>query len=232
MRTSVTISSRYCGPATSGNGGYTSGVLARGLAGRGPVEVTLRKPPPLDSPLQVEGDGALQLLDGSELIAEARPAPLDLEIPKPPSFDEARTLSAAYIGHHHHHYPTCFVCGPARGPGDGLRIFPGSDSSGSFVAAPWVPEPSVADAQGMVLPEILWASLDCAGYFGAAAPDFPPALLGRITAEVENTVREGERCVVLGWGLGTEGRKIHAATALFGEDGRLRGRSRQTWIRV
>ena len=77
-----------------------------------------------------------------------------------------------------------------------------------------------------------WAALDCPGFYGAAPPDYPPALLGRMTAEVTDRIRVGERCVVLGWGLGLEGRKIFAATALFGEDGRLVGRARQTWIRI
>jgi len=38
--------------------------------------------------------------------------------------------------------------------------------------------------------------------------------------------------VVVGWGLGRSGRKFHAGTALFDADGRLRGRSLQTWITI
>jgi len=53
-----------------------------------------------------------------------------------------------------------------------------------------------------------------------------------MTAEVTCPVVVGERCGALGWALGTEGRKIFAGTALFGADGRLVGRARQTWIRI
>ena len=40
----------------------------------------------------------------------------------------------------------------------------------------------------------------------------------------------GERCVVVGWPLGEEGRKLYAGTALYGEDGRPLARARATWI--
>jgi len=40
----------------------------------------------------------------------------------------------------------------------------------------------------------------------------------------------GERCVVTGWPLGEEGRKLYAGTALYGEDGRLLACARATWI--
>jgi predicted amidohydrolase len=45
-------------------------------------------------------------------------------------------------------------------------------------------------------------------------------------------VRPGDACVIVGWSLGREGRKLHAATALFGPDGRLRARARQTWLTI
>jgi hypothetical protein len=43
-------------------------------------------------------------------------------------------------------------------------------------------------------------------------------------------VREGERCVVLGWPVGADGRKLHAGTALYGEDSRLSAVGRAIWI--
>jgi hypothetical protein len=53
---SITIEARYHGPSGSGNGGYTCGRLAALLPG--PVEVTLRRPPPLDRSLGVLGTPA------------------------------------------------------------------------------------------------------------------------------------------------------------------------------
>lgn len=236
----VRIAARFRGPPDSGNGGYSAGLLAEQLkrttlaapAGKdGSVEVTLRKPPPLERELQiVRAADELQLRDGEQLIAEARSAPLELEVPPAPPFERAAALSSHYVGHHRHHFPTCFVCGPARAVSDGLRIFPSAEQPGQPVAAPWVPDASLADGDGRVRPEFVWAALDCVGYFGVAAPDYPVALLGRITAELTGAVQAGERCVVLGWALGREGRKLHAGTAVFGADGRLRGRARQTWI--
>jgi hypothetical protein len=228
MTATIVIASRFCGPPQSGNGGYSSGVVARELGGT--VEVTLRKPPPLDRPLTFRHEDKLLLLDGAETVAEARAIALELEVPAPPSFEDAVQLSTRYVGFEEHNFPTCFVCGPGRAPGDGLRIFPGRSDAGAFVAAPWVPDVSVTGAGGRVLPEIMWAALDCPGYFGAAPDDWPRALLGRMTAELGEPVLAGERCVVIGWSLGREGRKIHAASALFGADGSLRGKARQTWI--
>jgi hypothetical protein len=53
-----------------------------------------------------------------------------------------------------------------------------------------------------------------------------------MTGAVTGQVKVGEPCVVLGWSLGRQGRKIFAGTALFGQDGRLVARARQTWIQV
>lgn len=227
----VVIAARFCGPPDSGNGGYSAGTLAQHLTGA--VEVTLRKPPPLERELGIAARGDhLELTHGDELIAEARSTMLELGHPEPPSFERATEQSRHYIGHSKHHFPGCFVCGPARAAGDGLRIFPGASPSAESVAAPWVPDSNVSGSGGVVLPEIMWAALDCVGYFGVAGPDYPVALLGRITAELSDPVHAGERCVVLGWSLGREGRKLHAGTAVFGEDGRLRAKARQTWISI
>ena len=79
--------------------------------------------------------------------------------------------------------------------------------------------------------EFLWAALDCPGYF-AGAEAGEPAVLGRITAEVDPALRRGERCVVVAWPLGRSARKRLAGTALYDGSGALRGRSLQTWITV
>jgi len=50
--TSIIIDRRYCGPPNSGNGGYVCGRLARHIEGG--AEITLRAPPPLDKPLDVD----------------------------------------------------------------------------------------------------------------------------------------------------------------------------------
>jgi len=227
----ISIGARYCGPPESGNGGYCSGVVAKHL--RGPVEVTLRKPPPLERELQLELNGArAELRDGEHLVAEAREAELVLDVPPPVSFELATKLSAHYVGFRAHHFPTCFVCGPGRAEGDGLRIFPGAERHGEPVAAPWVVSPSLCDGNDRVPTEIVWAALDCAGYFAVAEPDYPIALLGRMTAEVFGEIRAHDRAVIMGYGMGRDGRKLFAGTAVFGANGELKARARQVWIVV
>ena len=81
----LTIPSRFCGPPGSGNGGYVCGRIAAYLDG--PVTVTLRRPPPLATPLAVErgGESSVRIHHGRTLIAEAASSPGSpaLEIPGP-----------------------------------------------------------------------------------------------------------------------------------------------------
>jgi hypothetical protein len=216
----ITIEGRFNGPRGSANGGYTCGLVAELLGGA--AEVTLRSPPPLDRPLDVQRNGDhVRVLDGGRVVAEAVPTQLELEIPPAPTYEEAKQASARYPGFAEHAFPTCFVCGPEREPGDGLRVFAGPLDDGR-VASPWVPTE--------VEPKIVWAALDCPGAIAVGFPDRGETLLGRFAARVDELPEVGERCVVVGWPLGEEGRKLHAGTALFGEDGRPLARARATWI--
>ncbi|KPK60384.1 MAG: hypothetical protein AMJ59_06630 [Gammaproteobacteria bacterium SG8_31] len=233
MIENIVIDPRFRGPPRSGNGGYVCGLLGRFYTE--PATVTLRRPPPLGIELTLAGHGTkhLRLLREDELIAESEPGRLDLDIPKPPDFDTAVEASQGYIGFAEHHFGGCFVCGPDRGPGDGLRIFAGDVPGRPLVAAPWTPDSTLAGDDDRVKPEFLWAALDCPGYF-ALHTDRSPSLmlLGRFAARVEPILRTGERCVVVGWGLGADGRKHYAGTAIFAESGALIGEARATWIEV
>ena len=134
----IQISSRFCGPPNSGNGGYVCGRLAEYIDG--PAEVMLHKPPPLDKPLQIVIDEqGIRLMDGDLLIASAHSAPLDLEVPPAPSPAQAIIGSERYYGYHEHPFDTCFVCGPNRRLNDGLRIFAGDYGEEGHVAALWQP---------------------------------------------------------------------------------------------
>jgi hypothetical protein len=216
----IVIARHFRGPTESGNGGYTCGLVAQFLDG--PAEVTLRVPPPLDRPLRVEQDGGVRVFDEETLVAEARPATLDLDPPDPPAFEEA-SRAALPDGDQDSPFPECFVCGPHREPGDGLRIFAGPLEH-RVVAAPWVPiEPYTG-------PEFVWAALDCPGAYACGFGERGVLVLGRLAAHVEALPRAGERCVVAAWPLGEEGRKAFAASALYGDGGRLLGAARATWI--
>lgn len=229
MSMTFSIPRRFRGPANSANGGYACGMVA--AFAPGDREVTLRQPPPLDKTLRLEDGPVVQVFRKDRLILESRPTTVEVEPPKPIGFTEATERSQWYIGHRQHALPECFVCGPQRAHGDGLRIFPGRESPDQPVAAPWVPDASLTAGSGPVGLPILWAALDCPGYFAVGRLG-ESALLGRMAARVRGRVEVGERCVVMGWSLGREGRKLRAATALFGEDRRVVGVSVQTWLTV
>jgi hypothetical protein len=217
----LTIDPRFRGPDNSGNGGYTCGLVA-GLL-EGDAEVTLRLPPPLGRPLRVERDGErVAVLDGDALVAEAAPATVELELPAPVSFADAEA-AALPEGDPTSPFPHCFVCGRDRAPGDGLRIFAGPLGDGR-VAAPWTP---AADTHGA---PFVWAALDCPGAYATGVPGRGTVVLGRLAARVERVPEPGERCVAVGWPLGSDGRKHAAGTALFSADGELLGLARALWI--
>jgi hypothetical protein len=212
----IVIDPRFNGPPGSANGGYTCGLLAAQVGE--PATITLRAPPPLATPLRFDGG---RLWAGETLIADAeRETNGSALVPPPPvSFDEASQASQRYPGLEEHAYPTCFVCGPARE--DGLGLFTGPVSE-DVLAAPWVPAETGR--------ELVWAALDCPGAIAVGWSGRGEWLLGRMTGRVDGAPRIGERCVVTARPLGRDGRKGYAATAAYGEDGRLLGVARQVWI--
>jgi len=232
-RDTITVPSRFQGPPTSGNGGYVCGRLARYLGAPAAV-VRLRVPPPLDTALAVRaGDDSFGLYDGETQVAEARAAEVSVDPGAPPAFAVAEEASKRFKGFESHWYPCCFVCGPERAPGDGLRIFPGRLDGGDRVAAPWIPDASLASADtGRVAPEFLWSALDCPGAFSFPEPEVGGVLLGELTVALQGEVAVGERCVLTAWQLSHEGRKHHTVTALFGESGDCRGVGLGTWFEV
>ena len=229
MTATIRIDSRFRGPPGSGNGGYVAGLVAR-AAGGSDCEVTLLQPPPLDRDLAVTQDGsAVSVSDGGAVVASASPATVELQPPPPPPLDEAAAASRRFTGFTRHIFPGCFVCGPERGEGDGLRIFPGELRDG-IVAAPWTPSPDLCGADGTVRPEFVWAALDCPGYF-AVQSNAGPAVLGRLAVRIVETARCGEPLIVLGWPIESSGRKHRAGTALYAA-GALKAVALATWISI
>ena len=226
MSQEIVIDPRFRGPPNSANGGYACGVIGEGIDGI--ATATLRRPPPLDVPLSLVGDSEhVRLMNGDDLVGEAVPDTLDIVVPNGWNFDTAVAASKGYAGFADHPFPTCFVCGPDRTPGDGLRIFPGRLEGSAVVAAPWAPDESLA-AGGLVERRHVWAALDCPSYFGL--DDAPMALLGRLTARIDRLPEIGERLVAIGWPMGVEGRKHFAGSALLDADGDDIAASQSTWI--
>jgi hypothetical protein len=231
----ISIERRYNGPPGSGNGGYTAGLVAALIGG--PAEVTLRSPPPLERPLRVERveDGGLAVRDGDELVAEARSVELRLDDPGPVAIADARAASRADAQRWSaaHPFPSCFVCGPERAAGDGLRIFPGRVGEGGLHAADWTPDRSLADASGAVASACVWAALDCPT--SAPVANFetgPPMMLGRLAARLERPVEAGLPHALVSWPIGAEGRKREAGSALYSAAGDRLAVARAMWIEL
>lgn len=230
----ITIDERFCGPPRSGNGGYVCGRVAAGL-GDGAV-VRLKAPPPIGRPLRLETTAAsARLFDGEAIVAEAKRGAVELAVAPAPTLAQAAQASTRYLGFEEHNFPTCFVCGPARAVGDGLRIFPGElgiDGT-ARLAATWTPDASLVDETGRVRPEFVWAALDCPGAFTRyPLPEGAALVLGELAVEAPLRPRVGEPCLLTAWSLGDEGRRRHAGTALFDRDGRLLARARAVWVEV
>jgi hypothetical protein len=230
------IDERFNGPPGSGNGGFSCGLVAAVIpAAAGVAEVTLRTPPPLGTQLRVEPrDNGIAVLADEMLVAEGRRVTGAIHSPGFVDFEVATAASRGYLGFHDHPYPSCFVCGPERAIGDGLRIFPGAVDGRDVVAAPWIPDGSVADERGDVPDAIIWAALDCPSWFAFAAFDAWQGrpLLGRLAAEILARPRAGDHLVSVAQSSSRDGRKVHSGAALFADDGTLLARSRATWILV
>lgn len=208
------INRRYCGPPASANGGVTCGMLASHVDAP-VVEVTLRRPPPLDVELRV-ADGSLY--DGDLLIASAVPGSVELE--PHPAVSVETAAATAYAGLVDHPFPGCFVCGPEHP--DGLGLQPGPVAP-DVVAAVWTPS---SDERFLV-----WAALDCPGGWASDVVG-RPLVLGRMTLQQTAEPTVGAEHVVVGWTTGTSGRKTFSGTALYDAGGTLLAHAQQTWFAI
>jgi hypothetical protein len=245
----VVIPDRFRGPPKSGNGGYVCGVFGGLLTGgrydlpeRRAAEVTLRAPIPLDQAIAVRRDGEkLTAYHGETLLVEAALTDLQLNVPEPASYEQALAVRdksvSLTVGHHpwlgeqrKGFHPICVCCGAELAPEDGLHVYAAHVPERKQVAAAWSCHSAFADADGYVPPELICTALDCPGQFAWLAEGTRTGLLGRLTARVERKVRAGDRCVVIGWTLGNEGRKYYSGTALFDERGDLCAYAKAVWI--
>jgi hypothetical protein len=226
----LTVHRRFRGPSDSGNGGFVAGLVAAragASVGGSAAVVTLRAPPPLDTPLAVvaDGGGGVRVVHGDAMVAEGARSSLAVDAVAPVEVERARKASESYPGLTLHPFPECFVCGPARPPGDGLRLFPGRLGDGR-TACTWT-----VSAEMTGRPEVVWAALDCPGGWSAEI-EGRPMVLGRMTARVASLPVTGEECVVMGLFLGTAERKTWTATAAYGADGRELGLAHSTWLTI
>jgi hypothetical protein len=231
----IVIGRQFCGPPNSGNGGYVCGVLAKDFDG--PATAVLRAPIPLDVPLSLapQDTGVAMLGVEGQLIGQGR-ASAGQELPAPPpapSLEAARAAGGRYAGLAASFHPICFTCGTNRDEGDGLRVFAGQleGAEAGVVAGVWRPHAEFCDADGLARTEVVWAALDCPGYFAWVEKEGRHgALLGTMTGEVLRRPRAGEETIVLAWPLVRDGRKETAGVALYSAAGELLARAHQVWI--
>jgi hypothetical protein len=227
------IHKRYCGPPGSGNGGYSCGLLAAAVGGD--AEVRLQAPPPLDVPLSLQRNGTeeARMLFGEQVVASARRRLLDLpQAPAFPGLLAARKAMEGYAGWQAHAFPTCFVCGTDRAPGDGLRIFPGALPGGAVLAAAWTPAPEFADDDGNVRTEFIWAALDCPSGWAWISETGRPAVLGTMAVRRLAPVPGADPTALVAWRRGREGRKLRSGSALYDRAGRLCAFAEAIWIEL
>ncbi|OJU83076.1 MAG: hypothetical protein BGO11_05160 [Solirubrobacterales bacterium 70-9] len=213
-----TVPARFNGPPSSGNGGYSCGLVAKAL--EGPAAVSLRRPVPLDRPLEVrpEGDDKATAFADGELIAEAVPAaPLSAWDGSLPSLAEAHAARDLYDAPFTGEFAGCFVCGRSRP--DGLRVYTGPVDGRDLVASPWTPAVWTAGEDGAVSPEFVWAALDCPAYFALHGNSKQVSYLARQQVEILAPIHPDVEYVVAGKRLESSGRKGLAATAIFDATG-------------
>ena len=172
------------------------------------------------------------------LIMSLRPTRLATPDVKSPGLEAASVAAATFRGTNDHVLPHCFVCGPARAEGDGLRIFsdwlkdPAGDRESRtlfpIVAAPWQPTPDLADVSGNHRARI---HVGRARLPRRLRHRREPILLGRMSARIvrdrERIARRRDRL-----GQGPDRRKHFAGSALFNPEGDLLAFSEQTWIQI
>jgi hypothetical protein len=229
--TALTVAARFCGPPGTANGGWLAGRLAAELDAA-TVSVRLRRPTPLERPLELRRDGdAVELLDGEELLARAEPAGLDLEVPGAPPVDVAAAVAAALPPRTDHPFPECFGCGPHRRPGDAVAALLGPlPDRPELWAGVWHPTAELPSSGGEAASEAVWAALDCPSLQPLATGE--PHVLGTLVARQERPVRLDADHVLLAWALGRDGRRATSASAVVGPDGAVCARARATWFAV
>lgn len=229
----VTINGQFNGPATTGNGGYVSGLVAQEFGDADhPVHIRLAQPPPLGTPLTFERDSEeLRLLtSGGAIIAQGKIGEFRHDPPRFATAEDVAKGRDAYKGFKDHPFDTCFSCGTARAEGDGLRIFTGSIGD-ERVAGPWQAAEAFAEQDGTIAMPVVWAAMDCPGGW-AADQSVEPMLLGTMTGQVLHLPRAGETYHAVGEVTERDGRKVFTSTGLFTPDGELLARSEQVWIAI
>lgn len=229
MPAEITVTATHQGIQGIAHGDYLAGLLAQRHGQT--LQVTLRKPPPLDTALLLDDDLTLWDTAGS-LIMEAGPTEVESDLPM---------VSTVEAGGHpphprfqRHPYPLCFVCGTERTDGFGLR-FSAPDNQGRTLGV-WTPSGPLVPADELVPVALVWAVVDCLSAWSFADhwgdPAWWPAVTGQMAVELLGPVRRDRPHAVVGRTAGRQGRRIRVEAAIADAEGSVRARAETTWITV
>ena len=231
------VADRFSGPIGYANGGWIAGMVAQ-ASGMDPVEVTLRRPIPLEVDLALVMDpqtSSGRLLDHDTLIVEVKAGTFLRAAPEFVSRADAIAAEDVSLVRSSPDYGHCLVCGADRS--DGYRLRPGAVTHRPHtVACLWRPAAMQPLLSVDATIPAAWAAMDCPGVWTIDAPN-DPMLLGRMTASVLHAphLSRGdatEDLIVVGRQDARDGRKMHTSTALYSLDGELLAHAEQTWIAV
>lgn len=230
MADSILIPSRFNGPPDSGHGGYSAGLLALEIGGA--AEVSLRAPPPLETPLALERreDGSAVATFEERTVLEGRPAAVEVELPEPVSLAQAEASRDRSLWDEGHPFPTCFACGTKRPDDDGLDLYPGPVAGrAGLYATPWTPA-----GDGELDPLWIWTALDCPSSAPVVAEPGSgrPVVLASLAIEPLAPGRAGEPHAIASWEIERDGRKRWAGVALWDGAGEPVACGRALWIEL
>ena len=236
--TTISIPAQFCGPPRSSNGGYFCGLVA--AQADGPVVVRLKAPPPLDTEMAVVMDGlAGRVVCGEREIAQVIPAQGELEPSPPIPKEEAAKISERGLEGSlvNHPFPTCFVCGPDREPGDGMRIFTGPNDDESLYAAVWYADPAWSSDGKVVDDAYVWSAMDCPSSGPAFAvalnPDSDIAyVLGTLEVRIVERPKVGAHYVVTCALDEDTGKLFRTRVSLYDDGKKLLATGAAVWVCV
>ena len=237
-QTTFTIPKQFCGPPGSSNGGYFCGTVASFFDY--PVSIRLKAPPPLDTEMRIEhGDVKALVLAGDQIIAQVRRADETLEPAPFISVKSAQECSEQGLAGSliNHPFPGCFVCGPSRASGDGMRIFTGPDKDPALHAASWHAHPAwSSDGHEIDIP-FIWSALDCPSSGPAFATSIQPDsdiayVLGTLDIRVTTRPKINETySIVCALDEGDE-RLYRTRVSLYAQDSTLLATGAAIWVQV
>ena len=235
---SFTVPKQFCGPPSSGNGGYFCGSVASFFDI--PIEVRLKAPPPLDTTMHIQRGADLSAVyAGERLIAQVRPLTESIEPVPMLDLEAASQCSAEGLRGSliNHPFPTCFVCGPQRSEGDGMRVFTGPQEDTSLYGAKWHAHPAWSSNGTSIDPRYIWSALDCP----SSGPAFATSVqadsdiayvLGTLSVEIKGQVQVGEDYSIVCATDEDHERLYRTRVSLYGKDKSLLAAGYAVWIQV